>query len=139
MHPLPCSHCYGVDASGTPSNFVFPSDYSFWHLLNEVIQEEPSEGSNPTTLGVFASSAIEGEGRSTLNARIRKSSRTTANIGAVPHARLLQIRTRRLLYSTMGGHCRSSAATSSKSHRGSATWMGPPSFTIWPRDAGRWH
>ncbi len=55
MHPLPCSYCYGVDASGIPSNFVFPSDYSFWHLLNEVIQEEPSEGSNPTTLGLFAS------------------------------------------------------------------------------------
>ena len=47
-----------VDASGIPSNFVFPSDYSFWSLLNEVIQEEPSEGSDPTTLGLFASIGI---------------------------------------------------------------------------------
>ena len=32
-----------VNASGIPSNFVPPGDYSFWSLLNEVIQEEPSE------------------------------------------------------------------------------------------------
>jgi hypothetical protein len=47
-----------VNASGVPSNFVFPTDYSFWSLLNEVVQEEPSEGSDPTTLGLFASIGI---------------------------------------------------------------------------------
>ena len=47
-----------VNASGIPSNFVFPTDYSFWGLLNHVIQEEPSEGSDPTTLGLFASIGI---------------------------------------------------------------------------------
>jgi hypothetical protein len=47
-----------VNASGIPSNFVFPNDYSFWGLLNEVIQEEPSAGSDPTTLGLFASIGI---------------------------------------------------------------------------------
>src|SRR5271165_594363 len=47
-----------VNASGLPSNFVFPGDYSFWSLLNEMIQEEPSEGSDPTTLGLFASIGI---------------------------------------------------------------------------------
>jgi hypothetical protein len=31
-----------VNASGIPSNFVAPADYSFWELLNKVIQEEPS-------------------------------------------------------------------------------------------------
>ena len=48
-----------VNVSGRPSNFVAPADYSFWNLLNEVIQEEPSQGSNPTTLGLFASIGIE--------------------------------------------------------------------------------
>ena len=48
-----------VNASGIPSNFVYPNDYSFWNLLNEVIQEEPSNGSDPTTLGLFASIGIE--------------------------------------------------------------------------------
>ena len=48
-----------VNASGIPSNFVMPTDYSFWELLNKVIQEEPPEGSDPTTLGLFASIGIE--------------------------------------------------------------------------------
>src|SRR5487761_2004267 len=30
-----------VNASGIPSNFVFPNDDSFWTLLNTVVQEEP--------------------------------------------------------------------------------------------------
>jgi hypothetical protein len=47
-----------ANASGIPSNFVFLGDYAFWELLNQVIQEEPSEGSDPTTLGLFASIGI---------------------------------------------------------------------------------
>ena len=47
-----------ANASGTPANFVAPGDYSFWNLLNQVIQEEPAEGSDPTTLGLFASIGI---------------------------------------------------------------------------------
>jgi len=31
-----------TNASGAAANFVFPTDYSYWELLNEVIQEEPS-------------------------------------------------------------------------------------------------
>jgi len=48
-----------ANASGIPSNFVFPGDYTFWEMLNQVIQEEPSAGSDPTTLGLFASIGIE--------------------------------------------------------------------------------
>jgi hypothetical protein len=33
-----------ANASGIPANFVAPGDYSFWELLNQVIQEEPSAG-----------------------------------------------------------------------------------------------
>jgi hypothetical protein len=47
-----------ANASGVPANFVAPGDDSFWTLLNQVIQEEPPEGADPTTLGLFASIGI---------------------------------------------------------------------------------
>lgn len=72
-----------VNASGIPSNFVFPSDYSFWNLLNEVIQEEPSEGSDPTTLGLFASIGIVKGKPFNPDARMKKILEDAANIGAV--------------------------------------------------------
>jgi hypothetical protein len=72
-----------VNASGIPSNFVFPGDYSFWELLNQVIQEEPSEGSDPTTLGLFASIGIEKGKPFKPDARMKKILTDAANIGAV--------------------------------------------------------
>lgn len=72
-----------VDASGIPSNFVFPADYSFWSLLNEVIQEEPSAGSDPTTLGLFASIGIVKGKPFNPDARMKKILTDAANIGAV--------------------------------------------------------
>jgi hypothetical protein len=72
-----------VNASGIPSNFVAPGDYSFWNLLNEVIQEEPSEGSDPTTLGLFASIGIEKGKPFSPDARMKKILEDAANIGAV--------------------------------------------------------
>jgi len=72
-----------VNASGIPSNFVFPGDYAFWELLNQVIQEEPSEGSDPTTLGLFASIGIEKGKPFKPDARMKKILTDAANIGAV--------------------------------------------------------
>jgi hypothetical protein len=72
-----------VDASGIPSNFVFPTDYSFWSLLNEVVQEEPSAGSDPTTLGLFASIGIVKGRPLNPDARMKKILTDAANIGAV--------------------------------------------------------
>jgi len=72
-----------VNASGIPSNFVAPGDYSFWGLLNQVIQEEPSEGSDPTTLGLFASIGIVKGKPFQPDARMRKILEDAANIGAV--------------------------------------------------------
>jgi hypothetical protein len=72
-----------VNASGIPSNFVAPGDYSFWNLLNEVIQEEPSEGSDPTTLGLFASIGIQKGKPFSPDARMKKILEDAANIGAV--------------------------------------------------------
>jgi hypothetical protein len=72
-----------VNASGIPSNFVYPNDYSFWNLLNEVIQEEPSEGSDPTTLGLFASIGIVKGKPFNPDDRMKKILTDAANIGAV--------------------------------------------------------
>jgi hypothetical protein len=71
-----------ANASGIPSNFVFPGDYRFWELLNQVIQEEPSEGSDPTTLGLFASIGIEKGKPFNPDARMKKILTDAASIGA---------------------------------------------------------
>jgi hypothetical protein len=72
-----------ANASGIPANFVAPGDYSFWGLLNEVIQEEPSEGSDPTTLGLFASIGIVKGKPFNPDARMKKILEDAASIGAV--------------------------------------------------------
>jgi hypothetical protein len=82
-----------VNLSGKPSNFVAPGDYSFWSLLNEVIQEEPSGGSDPTTLGLFASIGIEKGKAFNPDARMKKILTDAANIGAVT-ARAIAFRMR---------------------------------------------
>jgi hypothetical protein len=72
-----------VNASGIPANFVMPTDYRFWELLNQVIQEEPPEGSDPTTLGLFASIGIEKGKPFAPDARMKDILTDAANIGAV--------------------------------------------------------
>jgi len=72
-----------VNASGVPSTFVAPGDYAFWELLNKVIQEEPSEGSDPTTLGLFASIGIVKGQPFSPDERMKKILADAANIGAV--------------------------------------------------------
>jgi hypothetical protein len=72
-----------VNGSGIPSNFVSPGDYSFWSLLNQVIQEEPADGSDPTTLGLFASIGIVKGQPFNPDERMKKILTDAANIGAV--------------------------------------------------------
>jgi hypothetical protein len=72
-----------VNASGKPANFVPPADYEFWSLLNEAIQEEPPEGSDPTTLGLFASIGIVKGKSFNPDERMKKILTDAANIGAV--------------------------------------------------------
>jgi hypothetical protein len=72
-----------VDGSGVPANFVAPGNYTFWPLLNEVVQEEPSEGSDPTTMGLFASVGIVKGKPFNPDARMKKILTDAANIGAV--------------------------------------------------------
>jgi hypothetical protein len=72
-----------VNASGVPANFVPPGDYQFWSILNEAVQEEPSEGSDPTTLGLFASIGIVKGKPFSPDARMKEILTDAANIGAV--------------------------------------------------------
>ena len=72
-----------VNASSVPANFVAPGDYSFWELLNKVIQEEPPQGSDPTTLGFFASIGIVKGQPFAPDVRMKKILTDAANIGAV--------------------------------------------------------
>jgi hypothetical protein len=44
--------------SGKALNVVFPGDYRFWELLNEVVQEEPSASLDQIRLGYYASIGI---------------------------------------------------------------------------------
>jgi hypothetical protein len=52
-----------INVSGKDICTVAPADFAFWELLNQVVQEEPSESLDPIRLGLFASIGIE-QGRS---------------------------------------------------------------------------
>jgi hypothetical protein len=72
-----------ANGSGVPANFVAPGDYAFWEMLNKVIQEEPPGGSDPTTLGLFASVGIVKGQPFNPDERMKKILTDAANIGAV--------------------------------------------------------
>jgi hypothetical protein len=72
-----------VNGSGVPATFVAPGDYVFWEMLNKVIQEEPSGGSDPTTMGLFASIGIVKGQPFAPDERMKKILTDAANIGAV--------------------------------------------------------
>jgi hypothetical protein len=48
-----------VDVSGKPFNIINPADYTFWELLNQVVQEEPPESLDQIRMGYYASIGIE--------------------------------------------------------------------------------
>ena len=82
-----------IDMSGKPFNMVQPSDFHFWELLNEVVQEEPSEGSDPISLGIFASIGIEKGKPFAPDERMKKILTEGAKIGDAT-ARTLAYRNR---------------------------------------------
>jgi len=47
------------DMTGKAISTVYPTDFSFWEMLNQVVQKEPSESLDLVTLGFFASVGIE--------------------------------------------------------------------------------
>ena len=72
-----------VNGSGVSANYVAPGDYAFWEMLNKVVQEEPPGGSDPTTLGLFASIGIVKGQPFAPDKRMKKILTDAANIGAV--------------------------------------------------------
>jgi hypothetical protein len=47
-----------IDMSARPFNMLAPADYTFWELLNKVVQYEPTDTIDATTLGFWASVGI---------------------------------------------------------------------------------
>ena len=47
-----------IDMSSKPFNMLAPADYRFWELLNKVVQDEPTDEVDATTLGFWASLGI---------------------------------------------------------------------------------
>ena len=87
-----------------------------------MIQEEPPEGSDPTTLGLFASIGIEKGKPFAPDARMKEILTDAANIGAATaRALALDMRAPRCVLLSRqqepAGGCRSSAATSSSRSR----------------------
>jgi hypothetical protein len=72
-----------INGSGIYTNFDYPTDFTYWTLLNQAIQEEPSTGSDPTTLGLFASIGIVKGKPFDPDPRMKKILEDAANIGAV--------------------------------------------------------
>ena len=47
-----------VEASGMPVNTLFPNDFGFWELVDELVQQEPPEAADPELLGLLAAVGI---------------------------------------------------------------------------------
>jgi hypothetical protein len=61
-----------VNMSGKPFNMVAPADESFWPMLHQVVQEEPTDTIDATTLGIWASIGIEKGKPFAPDARMKK-------------------------------------------------------------------
>jgi len=70
-----------VDMSGIPFNMVGPSNYQFWEMLNQVVQAEPTDTVDPTTLGLWASLGIEKGKPFKPDARMKKILTEAATVG----------------------------------------------------------
>jgi hypothetical protein len=47
-----------VEMSGMPINTLFPNDFSYWEVVNELVQDEPPEAGDPELLGLLAAVGI---------------------------------------------------------------------------------
>jgi hypothetical protein len=71
-----------VNMSGKPFNMVGPDDFRFWEMLNQVVQEEPTNEVDPTTLGFWASIGIQKGKPFAPDARMKKILTEAAAAGA---------------------------------------------------------
>ncbi len=70
-----------VDVSGKPFNIINPADYTFWDLLNQVVQEEPTQSLDQIRMGYFASIGIEKGKPFAPDARMKKILTEAAAVG----------------------------------------------------------
>ncbi|TBR35985.1 MULTISPECIES: DUF1254 domain-containing protein [Dyella] len=70
-----------VNVTGKAFNTIQASDASFFEQVNEVVQEEPAEASDPETLGVLASIGIVKGQPFAPDARMRKILGEAATVG----------------------------------------------------------
>jgi hypothetical protein len=70
-----------VNLSGKPFNTVAPADYRFWELLNQVVQEEPTESLDQIRLGYYASIGIQKGKPFAPDARMKKILTEAAAVG----------------------------------------------------------
>src|SRR5271165_4521643 len=70
-----------VDLYNKYFNTVAPADYSVWELLNQVVQEEPSDSLDPVRLGFYASIGIEKGKPFAPDARMKKILTEAAAVG----------------------------------------------------------
>ena len=102
--------------SGKPFNLVPPADYRFWELLNHVVQEEPTDSVDATTLGFWASVGIVKGKPFAPDERMKKILTEAAAVGdATARAIMYRWRTPTAIgIQTAPGAAASSAATSSR-------------------------
>ena len=70
-----------VDVSNKSFNTVAPADYTFWEALNQVVQEEPTDPIDPTTLGFCASIGIKKGKPFAPDERMKKILTEAARVG----------------------------------------------------------
>jgi hypothetical protein len=70
-----------VNVSDRAFSTVAPADYRFWEMLNDVVQKEPIESSDPVTLGFYASIGIEKGKPFAPNERMKKILTEAAAVG----------------------------------------------------------
>ncbi len=88
-----------VNVSGKDFCTVAPADYAFWELLNQVVQEEPSESLDPIRLGFYASIGIEKGKPFAPDARMKKILTEAAAVGdATARAVAFRIRQKESFY-----------------------------------------
>ncbi|MEC4750464.1 DUF1254 domain-containing protein [Methylomicrobium sp. Wu6] len=70
-----------VDLSGKPFNTVAPANYGFWELLDQVVQEEPSESLDQIRLGFYAAVGIQKGKPFAPDSRMKKILSDAAAVG----------------------------------------------------------
>jgi hypothetical protein len=70
-----------INMTGKPFNMVGPADFRFWEMLNQVVQDEPTDAVDATTLGFWVSVGIQKGKPFAPDARMKKILTEAAAVG----------------------------------------------------------